>query len=264
MSKGKAPCIFCGLRRPLSKQHIFPKRVSKILGLQSMSHTLSFGFEVIDTSSHRSLERDTSRTVKQGDLASRKLRRVCKVCNSGWMSRAESTALDLLEPVILGETRSYDREMQQHIALFAAIVAVMLDISYRDTAILEAVDWRYIFAEQSSPENWCILLARGDYADIAFERGANMMVGHATEPDFVSSSSICILMGGLFMQVLIPTRRTDVIHFAPDLDMLAGERLMVVHPYQSTVHLQHAMVVKKSHLAYLAKYDGLKVVKRSS
>ena len=73
----------------------------------------------------------TSRTQKFANLATLKLKRVCYVCNTGWMSELEDATAPILIPMINGRTTVLSMEEQRQIAAWAQLKCLSIDAYYR-------------------------------------------------------------------------------------------------------------------------------------
>lgn len=84
-------CVFCESEGNLTNEHVFPQWMSRALNLSvddELTHTIDMR------------ERGkVSRRVRQLDI---KVKVVCKICNSGWMSHLERRVIPILTPMIQG------------------------------------------------------------------------------------------------------------------------------------------------------------------
>src|SRR3954451_18649741 len=102
MSKPAGRCIFCGGGR-MSKEHVWADWIGDILPPPAPpfgSRPLSLSQKGYSEGGRLFLE---EQMPKQGDFGSKKIRKVCKKCNSGWMSRLQNKAKSLLIPLLEGE-----------------------------------------------------------------------------------------------------------------------------------------------------------------
>jgi hypothetical protein len=90
-------CIFCGSGR-LSKEHFWPTWASPILprGRENAYREL----KLTVTEKTRITKRELRE--RQGDVSTKKIRVVCRDCNSGWMGTLEDQARPILEPLMAG------------------------------------------------------------------------------------------------------------------------------------------------------------------
>ena len=98
-SKGPGVCVFCG-KSSVTKQHVWPDWMKAVVPRGTGDH-LQFS---------ASVEMDDARIVNvrpvftphRGPVGSAKIRRFCKSCNSGWMSKLEAAAKPILVKLITG------------------------------------------------------------------------------------------------------------------------------------------------------------------
>lgn len=149
-------CIFCGLLGNMSKQHIIPDRVKRLVPrLRGVRHRV-----------HHRLPGDPRPPVVEhpkdtGALwGSRKLRVVCKTCNTGWIKAVEEDAFALLEGHILGNGRDLSAEDCRKVALFSAIMFTMIDLDHLPTSVIPQTERTYIFENRQPPPRWFIYIGK--------------------------------------------------------------------------------------------------------
>jgi hypothetical protein len=110
-------CVFCGVRGPLTGEHVYGKWLSRIgLDLSPTAHGAG----------------PLNRIPRQMGVTSpfrRTVRDVCGQCNSGWMGRLEEVARRVLTPFILGESGTIDASDRGGLAAWAqktALVAMLV------------------------------------------------------------------------------------------------------------------------------------------
>lgn len=110
-------CVFCK-NGPVTREHVWPDWVSDAVGAR-------FGKRV-----KWSME-GSDRNQSHGSLDA-VVKRVCKPCNSGWMSALETQASALLTPFILGDMASalISRKQQELLSVWATKTLLMADFLY--------------------------------------------------------------------------------------------------------------------------------------
>ena len=88
-SSEKRVCVFCG-GTPVTLEHVWPRWVAAILADGGPVQV------------ERGVD-DEPATWQQVSLEVT-IRRVCAICNNGWLSELEQAAKPRLEPLILGDT----------------------------------------------------------------------------------------------------------------------------------------------------------------
>lgn len=153
-------CIFCG-GTGLSKQHVWPRWLATVLDCGAPEHTqvITRLDNVVPgrVTIHPELRRE------QGDFFSRKIRKVCRRCNSGWMSRLETQARPHLTAMILNHSHTLSANAQGSIAAWVAMTTVMAEFTDLPTVAIPADERRYLCAHRAPPtDGWRMWL--GTYA----------------------------------------------------------------------------------------------------
>ena len=166
MSKQRrGACVFCERDHNLTKQHILPDRLKKILPRTSTSHLQSL------VVMHHTTGASTIRPKlleHQGHMGTRKLRKVCGPCNSGWIRLGEEAAFDLISAWILGEPVDLDADQQSRVSLIASTIFTMVDLDDLDTSAVIQADRSSIFDTKAPPPTWHIFVGRIDASDWEF------------------------------------------------------------------------------------------------
>ncbi len=103
---------------------------------------------------------DESISVRTGDPHSRRIRCVCRACNTGWMSRLQEAAKPFLVPLLLGHATSLHRRAQKVIATWVAM-KVMVDEHVRRAMIaIPYAEREYLRTKLIVPPHWRIWLGR--------------------------------------------------------------------------------------------------------
>lgn len=192
-------CIFC--RRPggLTKQHILPDRLRRLIPRTKDHHlqrlvqtTVRTGAPAVATDSVRKLN---------GDTGTRKLRRVCTSCNTGWMRHAEEAAFQVAEPPILDRPAVLDRPAQAKLALMACIIAAVADYDDWPMSAVTADDRQHIMQFRSPPDLWRVTIGRTHAPEWRTRwKHVAYRIGEDEPPKFFGHQTTAV-MGSLIMQV---------------------------------------------------------------
>lgn len=93
-------CIFCG-EGPISREHIWAEWMRGYLPTGEQSQSLLRTDKDSNTTTL-----NPGQLTQKGDARSRKLKVVCKACNSGWMSGIQTITKPILLPLLIGERSS--------------------------------------------------------------------------------------------------------------------------------------------------------------
>lgn len=124
-SRRNVLCIFCNHRRPKADEDIIPHWLANAL-----DPTGAITTEFITAMPGDPIIR---RERKSESLATLKLRRVCEVCNTGWMSDLEELTKPLLLPLIEGDSSKLSAATQRQITAWCQLKALSLDCYYSGT-----------------------------------------------------------------------------------------------------------------------------------
>jgi hypothetical protein len=157
------PCIFCGKRGNMTKQHVLPNRLKALVPRvhDATEHTSE---RLIYDSAGRLAVALPARRVRRGHLGGRQLRIVCQSCNTGWIRAAEEEAFAALCPLILGVDPApvlQPRE-QFSVATMAATIFCMIDMLDRPNSAVTHADRLYLSDHSAPPPHWHIFLGRTD------------------------------------------------------------------------------------------------------
>lgn len=143
-------CIFCG-RPGLSKEHIFGDWLKYHIPLDMLQHTLVH---------HDGLDRLRRETTHNGDLFSRKVRVVCRKCNSGWMSKIQNDGKSVLVPLMRGDTPIIDRPAQLKLATWLTMVTMTAQYIRWEARSIPPSEFRAFYEKPSPINGWLILFGR--------------------------------------------------------------------------------------------------------
>ena len=167
MAKSPGRCIFCtGFH--LTKEHLFADWLREIFP-RSESDTHTMG--VAEGTPWRIIQR-------QGHSGSKKIRTVCKRCNSGWISAVDDAAKYVATPLIRGEPSVITPDMQRVLAGWFAKIAAVADSRNRRRSVVTQPQRTWIMDRQEPPKEWEIWIAPyggSDYRDLAlFQNGGHL------------------------------------------------------------------------------------------
>jgi hypothetical protein len=112
-------CIFCGSTGPMSREHVFAKRLRKLFPEEgAVGHFRSFE----DLTGGQRSEEDRW----DGTPFSFTVRDVCEACNNGWMNDLETEVAPVLDGMIRGEARTLTILDQDALARWATKTALVV------------------------------------------------------------------------------------------------------------------------------------------
>jgi hypothetical protein len=124
-SRTNVLCIFCNQRRPRAVEDIISNWIAREFD--------PVGAITTDFITAMPGEAVTHRSQQFGNLATLKLKRVCQVCNTGWMSVIENETRPILAPLIHGQASRLTLAEQVQLTLWAQLKTLSLDAYYLDT-----------------------------------------------------------------------------------------------------------------------------------
>lgn len=159
-------CIFCGSRKNITREHVVPNWLRKVVPRLRETHVHS-GLRT--TSQGRTLFVQPLWTVKDGNLGNKKLFMVCADCNGGWMRNLQDELKPILIPLIEGEWQDLNAESAGRISAWMAMTATVIALSIRDTLGVTRAERKFIYENHHAPDNWSIWIGRGSgFDDICY------------------------------------------------------------------------------------------------
>ena len=157
-------CIFCGERRKMSKEHVIPQWVSKELAKDPRE--LQSPITVC-------VDGKPTRQMPSSRVINIVTKRVCKVCNEGWMETwLERPVQPTLTSMLHGERTVLDVEARVHLAGWAAKVAMVAGYAQRPPEPVRQ-DWLpFMYDQHIPPPDWHVWTTGYEGATPAlYERG---------------------------------------------------------------------------------------------
>ncbi len=234
-SKPSGTCIFCGNHGNLSKQHILPDRIKRLVPRKGNRHrnllTRTYGVAGSLITPPPILK------VRNGAFGTRQLRIVCKKCNQGWMNEVEQKAFLVLTPLILGQTAILTQENQSDIALFCALLAVMCDLDDVETSGISSTERTLIYETRAVPTNWYVMIGRmisEDWSLRLRHHGASLsgLEVPFVSPDVYNSQVTTVGIGRLLVQVI---SAQGYKLFRDPFDWPESVGLAPIHPFKREI-----------------------------
>lgn len=159
MSKPRGTCAFCGQPGDLTKSHIWPEWAEAILPTTATHHQQIIGeFQTFKPTAKGPAY---FQKIKQGHVGTRKPRNTCSTCNSTWMRLIEENTMPFLDSLILAKPYSLNIAEQQMLAALLCLVAMRLEISWRDgPKAIPKGDRDWLRENPEPPANWKIWIAK--------------------------------------------------------------------------------------------------------
>jgi hypothetical protein len=152
MSKVAGKCVSCG-GRGLTKGHVWPDWISKILPVTATHHEMVTGkFETFNATLPGP---EYSIAQRQGSARARKPRNTCAKCNNGWMSVIENDAIKPMVPLIRGIDVPLGMVEQRAMAALLCLINMRLEFLGEFRAI-PAPDRNAINETRLPPAGWCM------------------------------------------------------------------------------------------------------------
>lgn len=131
-------CIFCGVNRKMSREHLWPEWARRALEANS-GRAVPLVPHVIAGSDGYS--RDWKAPVFSATLKD-----VCQVCNSGWMSDVEELSKELVLPMLRDERVNLKKEEQLCLAIWGYMKVLTLERVNVRTRVLPVAPFRALHA----------------------------------------------------------------------------------------------------------------------
>jgi hypothetical protein len=151
-------CIFCG-GGGLSKAHIFPAWLHLYNKERTDKHIQEVG--TFETFTPRSRTPAPRRTIHQGDAGTKKVRKVCIKCNSGWLGDIETPAKPLVLWLMRQKHKTITPSMQRILARWFCAITMLLDAAVgAETSAVPQADRDHFRLHKDPPDHWRIWIAR--------------------------------------------------------------------------------------------------------
>lgn len=154
MPKPRKLCIFCG-GHPITKEHMWPDWLRNYIPRTRLNyHSRSGIMFKKHTKSKISLH--------GGDPHSSTVRRVCKSCNSGWMSQLQNLAKPILVPLIENGHISLRKRDQTILAEWITMFTMVAEFKLRSEELVSiSAEERHQFKNTQRPlKNWKIWIGK--------------------------------------------------------------------------------------------------------
>jgi hypothetical protein len=152
--KHSNPCIFCGEKRGLSKEHFWPLWLASFLPSQQENGNISEFY----SSEFKQPARLQRRSERQGAVNTKKVRVVCAPCNNEWMSDLENKT----KPIILGllsrSCTKLDNDAAAHVALWVAVKSIVSEHMNKSTALTTVRDRELLYKDREIPNYFRIFI----------------------------------------------------------------------------------------------------------
>lgn len=204
-ANGRKICIFCG-QTPVSEEHVWPQWAHHLL-----PNTPKHYRKVWEGNKAKGSVELTRGYDRQGSGTTIRIARVCRPCNSGWMSRYEQSVRPFLEKMIVGRAVGLDETAQLLLTEYFTMKMMVVDWE-TNTPIMSDDHRTRFFNNRTIPPNTQIFLFK--CGEVSWR--ANL-VGHAvglwpegdTRPGTAyNTKSFAMGLGDLFV----------VVVFAPDVN----------------------------------------------
>lgn len=138
-------CAFCGYRGALSREHVWPKWLEKVIPRYGPRSETYLELPGVPRQHRGGGQTFTNVMVK----------RVCQSCNGGWMSRLEQQAKSVLSEPIRGKSRQLDPADQVIAATWATKMVLVLALHVPDAEMpIPTSDYRWFMDNREPMPSW--------------------------------------------------------------------------------------------------------------
>jgi hypothetical protein len=154
MAKPRGTCIFCG-GLGVTKEHLFSNWLRQLFP-RTPSDTHTFGRR--DWATQTGFEQ----VINQGHSGSRRVRKVCKHCNTGWISRIDDDARHAITPLIQGASTLVSQAMQRDIAAWFTKIAMVGDAIHPTRSVVQSAHRTWMMNRRIPPPHWEVWIGSYD------------------------------------------------------------------------------------------------------
>ena len=215
-------CIFCG-DKPLTKEHLFADWMKSYIDRALIHHNIETALDFPD-------HQDSSIKQRSGDPHSRRIKCVCKPCNSGWMSQLQEKTKPIFIPMLQGGETNLHRRAQRQIATWVVMTVMAGEFIDLDHVTISVEERRQFRLDRSVQAHWKIWIgahrrrkeARWIHKAMSFTEKEVEAI-YSQTPDRANSQATTILLGKhLIIHVMSSPIKPRLIrtwqfpqHFAP-------------------------------------------------
>lgn len=204
-AKGRKACIFCG-GTPVDREHLWAEWLHPLLPANKTHFR-----KVMDLNKRTGSSRAVRDFNRQGAPSTIRIRRVCRNCNSGWMSAHEVAVRPILEPMVRGSAAVLNADHQRMLTEYFTYKMMVAD--WEESPIVSEASRNAFFTSRTIPKNTQIYLFRCGEPPWRLN-----LLGHAVGLWYEDASlrpqgsyntkSFAMGMGDLFVMII----------FAPDVE----------------------------------------------
>ncbi|MBG0799739.1 hypothetical protein IYX23_18895 [Methylocystis sp. L43] len=155
----KQRCIFCDViytpENKRSGEHIWPEWMHPLLSGKRKSHMGSKIKGRRDIQNRKVFIWPSSKK-RAGDPVSKRMNVVCSGCNSGWMSRTESSVKPILSRMILGTPCIITEDEQTILARWSTLKAIIAEFDDTEHMAISGSDRNMFYQKQEPPPKFKI------------------------------------------------------------------------------------------------------------
>ncbi len=145
-------CIFCG-GTGMSKEHVWADWLKAYIPRTMPNYGVGKNVFTPAAPPVSSVKR------VQGDPHAKRIRRVCKKCNVGWMSRVQENVKPYIVAMMTGKKMTLHRKAQTLISTWIAMAVMVGAFEDPDTVAISQADRTYLNENQKPPPHWRIWIA---------------------------------------------------------------------------------------------------------
>lgn len=163
-------CIFCETKNANSREHFYPEWMHDLLPTGPQG---SYTGDLIDAHPKSRVITRQDRRVKPGELYSKKMKVVCKVCNNEWMSAIEMAAKPYLRHIVAGEGITLGAPQLETIARWAVLKTLISEHDQRGIEVTPQEDRTSFMAHGTIPDYFNVyLLSHASPSRIGYVRNS--------------------------------------------------------------------------------------------
>ena len=155
MSANSRICIFCGIPRKLTKEHVWPQWLRKHLPLAPGVKRLDFHHN------HQGRQQQVRFEPRSGDYGSMKLEVVCKACNGGWMSSLQMEAIPALSELVKGSWLDLSPHWH-HLVKWCTMFAMVIEFGNPSSVVTNPATRKDFARTQYPQRSWYVLVGVTD------------------------------------------------------------------------------------------------------
>ncbi|AEI46550.1 hypothetical protein [Runella slithyformis] len=234
-------CIFCQRSGDMSKQHIWPEWMQKIVEdfQPKTSHTTLGWFPEVDSYYNKK--------ISNGRPGAQRIRKVCSKCNGGWINNeVEAMMRPIFTDIIQHNTNSISTENQFYLALWAVLATMVYEFKDPITMATSQLERDYLYNTKQIPDRRQVWIGRMNadpkYTQYIAHRGIKLSNSNDIKSENLTCNTSCTVFAVNELVIVVGKIPTFVQVF-PFLGEVGGKLMPIYPTYKEQVRFDKLSIL---------------------